>query len=419
MEDPKKQPSNNAIQFPEPNGNNSIEEYVFILGSSFDLCLEELKVVIKNLPHKIVLVNPPAVYLVFKEAPTIDLLTDSLAGVVKIAKVVGKEEAISNEVLANFLKPKSDNDKKIDFGISLYGKNTDFNTKDLLPKIKTILRKDGFLARYVEGKENMLTSVTVEKNRLKELIIVKDNEKYIVAETKNVQDFENWNRKDYGRPAPDPKHGMLPPKVARMMVNIGFEGESGKKENEEVLLDPFCGVGTVLMECLLTGRNAIGSDQSKEALDKSERNLEWIKNDPSKTIGDFKLIVSDATHISEKIAGETIDAIITEPYLGPILDTKSGISIAGEKLELEKLKRIIKGLEKLYIGCLKDWLKVLKRKGKIVIALPSFVFEGKEFRVKNVVDNREKLGYTLVSGPFQYSHPQAVVKRNIYVLQKL
>ena len=54
-------------------------------------------------------------------------------------------------------------------------------------------------------------------------------------------------------------HGLIPyparmiPQVARTLI-LSFS-----KPNETVL-DPFCGSGTVLVECRLLGRNAIGND---------------------------------------------------------------------------------------------------------------------------------------------------------------
>ena len=35
-----------------------------------------------------------------------------------------------------------------------------------------------------------------------------------------MQDFEQWGARDYGRPSRDAVRGMLPPKLARMMVNL-------------------------------------------------------------------------------------------------------------------------------------------------------------------------------------------------------
>ena len=78
----------------------------------------------------------------------------------------------------------------------------------------------------------------------------------------------------------------------------------------------------------------------------------------------------------------------------------------------------MKGLEKLYIGCLRDWHAILKPKGKIVIALPKYSIHNKTYFVKKVIDSCEMLGYTTIVGPIEYSRPQAVVRREFYIFQK-
>ena len=83
------------------------------------------------------------------------------------------------------------------------------------------------------------------------------------------------------------------------------------------------------------------------------------------------------------------------------------------------VKNIIKGLEKLYIGCLRDWFKILIPGGKVVIALPEYAFGGRVYFVKKVIDMCENLGYTTLDGPIAYSRPQAIVRRMFYKFQKI
>ena len=207
------------------------------------------------------------------------------------------------------------------------------------------------------------------------------------AKTVWVQDFEDWNKRDYGRPVVDAHTGMLPPKVARMMINVAL---SGKREEKSVILDPFCGVGTILAEALILGANVIGSDINQRQIEKTQKNLEWFKNNYKLLIINYKLFCSDARKISTKI--QNVDAIVTEPYLGP--------------------DRI---LENLYLTCFEDWKKVLKPGRKVVIVLPSFGSD--DSLVKKVIDKVTAIGYILEAGPFSYFRPQAMVKRNICVFK--
>ena len=202
-----------------------------------------------------------------------------------------------------------------------------------------------------------LSSVVVRKQKLTEIIFTHAG----IFKTIWVQDFEDWNRRDYGRPAVEARIGMLPPKVARMMVNLS---------QSLTILDPFCGVGTVVAEAAVLGLKAIGSDVNPSQIEKAKKNLAWL-NKPS------ELFVHDARRISEKI--KSVDAIVTETDLGPR-----------------------PGLNELYLDCLRDWQKITKR---VVMALPS----------AEIVDKACSMGYSLLAGPFIYARPQAKIKRHILV----
>lgn len=42
--------------------------------------------------------------------------------------------------------------------------------------------------------------------------------------------------------------GMMPPKIAQIMINMATEGDS-----DMAIWDPFCGLGTTLIEALHSG----------------------------------------------------------------------------------------------------------------------------------------------------------------------
>ncbi|MDO8515219.1 MAG: methyltransferase domain-containing protein [bacterium] len=299
-------------------------QYKFIFGNSPELAQAELDAVGTD--------------------KTPEELIKILGGTVKIVEVL-PENAILTDII------------KGDFGISdLTGK---VNIVQLCKSIKEETGKRFVLPQ----KDHVLSSVVVKKQKLTEIIIGDG----WMGKTIAVQDFEDWGKRDYGRPEVEGHIGMLPPKVARMMVNLAQANS---------ILDPFCGTGTVLMEALTIGLKAVGSDINPKQVERTRKNLEWLGQK-------VDLYCHDATKISEKVSN--IDAIVTETDLGPR-----------------------DNLEQLYINCFEDWTKVLKPGGKVVIALPF---------VKNVIDKAQTIGYTLVGGPYIYARPQAVVKRHICVLK--
>lgn len=369
--------------------------YLFLFGKTPELSLLELR----SLFPQVRSLAPFAALLEAVLDP--NAVMRQLGGTIKIAKVVGSVARISVDTLVSLLM-KEKRSNHLTFGVSRYDTNEPISRK-FLGDIKDSLESLGIGARFIEARSDAtLGSVVVVKQDVVDLVVVRDaTHSYLIARTVAVQLFEEWNRRDYGRPYADPKRGMLPPKVARMVVNIG-KPVSGLNP---VLLDPFCGMGTILAEALLTGWTVLGSDQSPEVIQKAESNLRWLAKEYPSIDSSLGLYISDATHISEKLKIESVDAIVTEPYLGP-----SEIK--------HPIKNIIKGLEKLYMGCLKDWHRVLKTGGKVVMALPEYNMKNKKYFVKKVIDSCEMLGYTTLAGPIEYGRPQAIVKREFFVFQK-
>lgn len=332
---------------------------------------------------------------------TPDKVLDIVGGTTKIATYFGIIPSLDASVLVSYLDTA---EGQVVFGISLYD---GVKHEGLLQAMKKELKDRGTSSRYIEARDtSILSSVVFSKEHIQELVISKNEKGYLVGKVLAVQPFEEWNKRDYGRPYADTKAGMLPPKVARMAVNI-----AGKSN---VLLDPFCGMGTILSEALLRGASVVGSDNSPSVIEKTGKNLEWLKHHYKYIDGlAVKLFVSDATHISEHVHPESVDTIVTEPFMGAAFGVNDQLQMTNDKL-----KNIIKGLEKLYIGCLKDWYRVLKPGGNIVMALPQYVVGGKTLFVKKVIDSCENLGYTRQVGPIEYCRPQAVVRREFYLLKK-
>lgn len=375
--------------------------FLFVLGRTSDLSYLELTSLFGNctrLTRDVAGVELSADDAIYPQA-----LLPKLGGTIKIARTLGTIPSLEAPRLARYLL---DIPGIRSFGISMYGGTKSFDP-NVLADIKTQLSESGVHTRYVEARDgNVLSSVVVAKQKVTELIVVSTGSGFIIGQTLAVQDVEAWSTRDYGRPYADPKSGMLPPKVARMAVNLAHS--EVLRPTSQVLLDPFCGMGTILGEAVLTGWDVIGSDQSEEVVEKARKNLEWLTglNPVRKQGSTLKCFQCDATHVSEHLPKESIDAIVTEPFLG------------SSQMADRPVKNIIKGLEKLYIGCLKDWHRVLKSEGKVVIALPEYAIHGKTYFVKNVIDRCEILGYTVVHGPIEYSRPQAVVRRQFYIFQK-
>lgn len=382
--------------------------YLFVFGRTPDLAYSELCSFFPD--SELVLLDVARITV--EDPFDARIFIQSLGGTVKIARVVGSVKILTAQELIGFLPKEAG---EVHFGVSLHGGGG--LQPSLLAEMKKLIEAQGRKARYAISRHGeTLSSVAVDKKHIHELIVVKTPSSFLVGITEAVQPYEDWSKRDYDRPFADAKAGMLPIKVARMLVNIarpiGFSATSGM-----TLLDPFCGMGTILSEAYLAGWKVLGSDNSADAVQKAKANIAWLTKQHPVGFGEIaKIFVSDAVHISEAVAHDSVHAIVTEPFMG---STRWGgndkFQMTNDKLK--NLKNQLKGLEKLYIGCLRDWSKVLVPGGVVIIALPQYDVGGRVYFVKKVIDMCENLGYTITQGPIGYSRPQATVKRMFYLLR--
>jgi len=157
------------------------------------------------------------------------------------------------------------------------------------------------------------------------------------------------------------------------------------------------------MEAMMLDINTINGDQNKEQVEGTKKNLTWLARETGKK-ANWKVVQSDATKMAQAIDLK-VDAIVTEPFLGP------------PNLIEKKVKNLIKGLNKLYLGAVKNWKKCLKKGGRLVLVIPEIHMGELVEAADLIIDRRENLGYTLVAGPLDYEREDAVVRRLIYVLE--
>jgi tRNA G10 N-methylase Trm11 len=349
-----------------------------VLGSNPQLSIAELKTLIKKAPS--LFTNEVAI---FDDVDTkLDVLQQKLGGIQKIGSVIGSVTTINKKEITDFLASMLQSqsmDGKIYFGFSIYDIENAQRTQKLQMQIKAIgleikskLKYAGRSARFVTSKENTLSSVIVSKNHLLDrgaefVFLVKDRE-ILIGQTQAVQDFKDWSHRDYDRPARDARRGMLPPKLARMMVNL-----TGINLLNTTLLDPFCGSGTILMEgALLGAEKLIGSDISEKAVEDTIQNLEWLR-DENYNVPIFEVLQSKASNLAAYHAKESIGAVATEPFLG---NPRSG------RETINQIKQAIEDLEQLYFESFSAIYPLMKKGAPIVIASPIHIRQGEQFPVR-------------------------------------
>jgi tRNA G10 N-methylase Trm11 len=129
-----------------------------------------------------------------------------------------------------------------------------------------------------------------------------------------------------------------------------------------ILLDPFCGIGTILQEAALMGFAVYGVDIDADAIKSCLKNLDWFENEYKIKVNK-KIINGDSRNLIKYFSEGSIDAIVAEPYLGPALI---------EKPDENEAKKILNDIQGFYENIIKSMLKVLKPGARIVVISPSF-----------------------------------------------
>ncbi len=385
-------------------------QYAFILGRVYTLSLAELLAVLAKAETEIKVIEVSWEVIIIETPGQLDFekLQRQLGGVIKILKILDivkkREQDSVNFALQNYFKPskiKKDFLKqvsgKIQFGVSVYLLNTAIKAfgepKRLGMFIKRAMQDGGASIRLVLPEFNALSlaSVVITKNLLltkgAEICIIAGIDHLYVAKTLVVQDFEDYGRRDYQRPVRDDKQGMIPPKVAQVMINLAV-AKSG-----DALLDPFCGIGTIVQEAVLMDYRMIGTDLNKHAIANSEKNLEWFRNRYKIAKGKYHVEASDAREVSKIIdnlvrigAIKYISGIVTEGTLGPHY---------AQFPKPAEIKKNFEELEELYFGSFQEFLKLLPPKGRIVLCMPAYRRGIEHYEYLPSLDRVLALGYNL------------------------
>jgi tRNA G10 N-methylase Trm11 len=389
----------------------------FILGSHPDLAKAEILSVVGS--DSKILLESSAVLILDSVTVPLEDLQNRLGGTIKIGVILDEylgadARACGNAIIEKAKEATGKN--KITFGFSAYDLGNPKAVQRIMrtfkvlgSEIKQALKETERPVRFVQAIGEALTSVVVDTNGLcesgGEFCMFATETSIILGRTSTVQDFKAWSDRDFGRPARDSRSGMLPPKLARMMINL-----SGANPSSSTILDPFCGSGTIPMEAALMGfTHIIGSDISEKAIRDSRVNTSWLYEKkflhPITPKEEIEFHVSKAEEI-QKIITNPVDAIVAETYLGPPKHEWDRPALEALKAELMKMYRDS-------LGALS---KKLKANGTIVIAFPAFVVNNEIIKLplKKAI---EEAGLTLENA-WMYRRPDQMTAREIVRMKK-
>lgn len=391
---------------------------------------------------------------------TNDLSIDFLGGTQKAGRVVAELpksdwRAASTKIVQAYTKAWSAHAGKITLGISAYGFGT--SARDVQKTgiiLKQALKKSGVSLRLIPNPDPQLNTATSHHNKLGlsdnkvELLVVRArNGRVIIAESIGAQNITALARRDQGRPKRDAFVGMLPPKLAQIIINLatpqpslahplnrrdvpdrasraprasfqlsverpeGGEDAPGEHERAPTLLDPFCGTGVILQEAALMGYHVYGTDLSEKMIDFSQANLQWLADS-------HRLNSGVTIHQGDAMTTEwqqPIDAVACEAYLGQPFSASPSP---------EKLDQVKKNCDHIISEFLKNIAGQLKPGTPLCVAVPAWRdTKGHATRLP-LTKNLEQLGFVhyqfknVRPNDLLYYREDQIVARELLVLSR-
>ncbi|RWZ79637.1 MAG: hypothetical protein EOT04_00785 [Candidatus Chaera renei] len=346
-----------------------------------------------------------------------------LGGAIKTATILadmplGNIEAVLEAlptVLADELAAMPEG--KLRLGISLYGFRPPLGRLRQygLSLKKRLSQQTSRNIRIVPNKELALNSAQITYNRLTdklgmELLLVRSGESTIIGRTIKVQDINDYASRDQARPARDARVGMLPPKLAQIMINLAIENGTSEPAPTAPLLDPFCGSGVILQEAALMGLDVYGTDIDPRMVEYCRRNLDWLRRQRNVAFA-CRLEVADARSFAWH---KPVLALASETYLGPPLFGQPAAA---------KLQQIVKQTDRLLKDFLINLAQQLEPQQRICLAVPSWRQQNGFLRLP-LIDELGDLGYNLESfvhatlNELIYHRPNQIVARQLLVLTR-
>jgi tRNA G10 N-methylase Trm11 len=384
--------------------------YLFISGKNWMLSLAELTAYFKarEIRFEIQFFSGEFFALSFEKEFESTIIRD-LGGTIKIGEVKtrfltetvkeaflkknkqAKSEIIESLALSRLVDGIAKSDEKVLFGVSIYCTESTLRSSSrgiqrfvgsaVKDKLADLCKKSKFMGFSNARKQAQLSHVEVLKKNLvennAEVLFCIGRCETFVATTVAVHNPFEFQKRDIYKPNQRKIFGM-PPRIARIMVNLSACSAGS------VLLDPFCGVGTILQEALLEKAMVVGMDVNPWCVKAASENLEWLVREYGLEGSDFRVLQGDVSRLVEKIGQETVDCIVCEPDLGPALRQVPTGPYA---------EKIIEKLEPLYFGFLEQAFRALKPNGRLVLVTPYIKTRSGQSVTMPIGEKLEQLGF--------------------------
>lgn len=363
-----------------------------------------------------------------------------LGGSTKLAKVIGTAPSASWKLIEKELVKISHKTTlttglqatetgKFNIGLSALGLDvTPAKLTALGLTLKKILRTETRSVRIVPNQTAELSTAQVYHNHLTDergaeiLLIAAADSSVIIARTTAVQDIDSYTLRDRGRPKRDARVGMLPPKLAQIIINLATADRIPL--HGSVILDPFCGTGVVLIEATMMGFDIYGSDIDSRMIEYTDQNLMWLLDVPSSPVSRppessqdeswryFKLEAGDATTHQWN---PTPNCVAGETYLGRPFTAVPSRDI---------LEQTVSEVNLILKKFLRNIHAQLTPGTRLCLAVPAWQISPNRFRHLPLIDSLVELGYErttfqhVKASDLLYYREGQIVARELLVIKR-
>jgi len=311
---------------------------------------------------------------------------------------------------------------KFHLGLSCIGNSlgpSKLNAWGLTLKKNVRSRHNGSV-RTVPNNEPELSTAQVFHNHLTkengaEILIISNQSTTLIARTVAVQDIDSYTLRDRGRPKRDARVGMLPPKLAQIIINLAATQTA--PQYGAVILDPFCGTGVILQEATMMGFDVYGTDLDVRMVSYSNENLLWFLKQPECPVSPqtadgryFNLEQGDAT-THRWTPGPSI--VACETYLG------RPFTALPDRATLEQNVSEVNTIIRKFLLNIHDQLEIGTR---LCVAIPAWQTRPGQFKHLPLIDQISQMGYNRVefervsADRLLYYREDQIVARQLLVL---
>lgn len=336
------------------------------------------------------------------------------AGIVTIEITSGDWRKVNQKIVQHYTAAWDRHEGKITLGLSAYGFDIDpREVQKIGLTLKQRLKRSGVSLRLVPNQDAALSTATSHHNKLGlaankvELFIIRGkNGKITIAESTGAQNITAYTKRDQERPKRDAFVGMLPPKLAQIMINLAHPATDSR------VLDPFCGTGVILQEAALMHYGVYGTDLADKMVRYSRDNLEWLA-DSHRIHFDFVVESGDAMNTQWQ---QPIGAVVAETYLGQPFSAPPSPS---------KLAEVQKNCNHILTEFLKNLSPQVPSGTPVCIAIPAWRSKEGTFSHLPLTETIAQLGFkphefhNVSQNNLLYFREDQVVARELLVLTKI